>query len=59
MPSPVFLSQVYEIACAHYHWHGEDAWKFGDDTIKNGSHRSNQIPSPGMANLLLLLFRFL
>jgi hypothetical protein len=33
--------------------------KFGGDTIQNGSHRSNQIPSPGLGNLLLLLLRFL
>ena len=33
--------------------------KFDGDSIQIGSHRSNQFPSPGMVNLLLLLLRFL
>jgi hypothetical protein len=33
--------------------------KFGGDSIQIGSNRSNQIPSPCMVNLLLLLLRFL
>jgi hypothetical protein len=56
MPLLVFLSQIYEIAGAHYlKTHGKD----GDDTIQNRSQRSNQIPSLGMVNLLFLLLRFL
>jgi hypothetical protein len=33
--------------------------KFCGDTTQNGSHKSNQILSPGMVNLLLLVLRFL
>jgi hypothetical protein len=33
--------------------------KFGGDIIQNGGHRSNQIPSPGKVNLLMLVLRFL
>ena len=59
MPLLVFLSQVYEIAGAHCPWHGISHGKFGGNTIQNGSGISNQIPSPDMVNLLLLLLRFL
>jgi hypothetical protein len=50
----VYLSQVNEIAAVHY-----VLGKCDDDTIQNGSHRSNEIPSPGMVNLLFRLSRFL
>jgi hypothetical protein len=33
--------------------------KCGGDTIQNGTGRSNQILSPCMVNLLLMLLRFL
>jgi hypothetical protein len=33
--------------------------KFGGHTIQIANRRSNQIPSSGMVNLLLLLLRFL
>ena len=50
-----FVIASVEIPFKQRNAHG----KFGGVTIQIGSHRSNQIPLPGMANLLLLLLRFL
>ena len=50
-----FTKLLVRIALGTVYAHG----KFDGDTIRIGSHRSKQIPSPGMVNLLLLLLRIL